>query len=278
MKRIKWIDDVSIDYLAISISVKNTSITTLTNKSDHQKLKECLFDHFKIVQSDQVKSYWKDIYEKNGLNIVFENSRTVLGFKAEFFFKNKAYLIILTFIEKLKGLFLEYFVNRIDLKKHFTGKNPNLFFTDIKKGYWIKGASRSSYYQPELFRKSDMNSRACYFKSENFFITVYSKSDQIEEIIKKLKSLKSEKSKKYYQNVVSNFNHHINKKNKTDLKIYRAEIRLIGKKECEYMTLLLNSKLSESLFITKSLDCFYKNHSLINRKKQESVIYKSFFF
>lgn len=274
--KINWLDQPSLDYLSLSIQAKKSSMTIESKPDVYILIQRYIFEYFKIKHEDRLKSFWKEIYEKHGVNLLLENSRIVLNFKGEYLFSKKSYYKILYFVRQLEIFFVEWHIKRIDIKKHFAGEQPEVLFKNIKNGYWIKSSGKDCYYQPSLItKKADFKSTACYFKSEHFTMTVYNKSQQIKDIRSKIKAIKKESSQKYYSNLIRQFEFHT--KPMSDLSIQRAEVRLINKPECENATSFLKANLTEELFITKILEAFYKKHPLINDKKTESLIYKSFF-
>lgn len=182
----KWLDEVSLDYLSISINLKRETILKESQPGPFHQIKDLIFNTLKIDLSRDLKSNFnKEIFEKNGLNIVFENRRTLLNFKGEFFYKKKAYIKIITLLHEIRKIHKDLHVKRIDIKRHLICKTPDEIFKDIKNGYWIKKSGEQAFFQSDLIKKNQCESMACYFKSESFLITVYNKSQQIKELEKK---------------------------------------------------------------------------------------------
>ncbi len=195
--KINWLDQPSLDYLSLSIQAKKSSMTIESKPDVYSLIQRYIFEYFKIKHEDRLKSFWKEIYEKHGVNLLLENSRIVLNFKGEYLFSKKSYYKILYFVRQLKIFFVEWHIKRIDIKKHFAGEQPEVLFKNIKNGYWIKSSGKDCYYQPSLItKKADFKSTACYFKSEHFTMTVYNKSQQIKDIRSKILDQRSRRSKK----------------------------------------------------------------------------------
>lgn len=277
----EWIEKPSLDYCVLVIPIKKTIMTWESKKDEFRTLFLYLIKEFKIDQiEDRVNLYFKEIYDnKKGISLVVESGKIVISFKGFFFLSTRAYLKIISFIDYLNKNLINFYLNRLDIKRGFVSKKGvEIFFKDLRNDFWITRSGFNSTFQPILITKKLNRSSASYFKAPDFTIVSYDKSNYIENLASKNNKIKKDEKKLNNKIIIDSFNNKYRYFILKNKKILRVEIRLISKKECEYASAIIKMNKSEHSFIAMVLIDFYRQHHITNKdKNKESKIYRSFF-
>lgn len=262
-----------IDYLEIGVKVQKPVASMMSMPTQYEILMNYLKLQFNLKHEDKSEGTFKELWVKGGLNIEARSSTMKITFKGEAFYSKRTWYQIKILAKNLDLLGMNWYLKRIDIRRSFIGETIDPLI-DLKAGFWINRASPDAFFQPELITKSsNTKSVACYFKSNFFYISVYSKTDQINGLNKKLGKVKKQSHKDKINKTIWAYKN----ENPEGKDIKRFEIRLLSKSKANNYIYHLRNISSEEKFCFDVLESFYGSHPM-KKKQLVSTTYKEFFF
>jgi hypothetical protein len=270
---IRFIEDPRPDYLKISMKAFAGEMSSANQKTKSQIIRDAVFMAFNMGFADLKRDKSFQLFEKNGANLVIKkmNNDHDLTLKGFFWLQLKAYMKVKIFLHQLSLHGVDFKIQRLDIRRNFQADKVEDPMADIKKGFWINKSSAESFFYPETLIRGKKESVGSSFRSSQFHINTYDKSDQMRSLEKRIQRLKKDDRK---ERLKVQINRH--KELYGDKVIYRFEIKLLESKNADNFRQVLGLKASETDFCQNVLSAFYRSYPM-KSGKDESRNYKLFF-
>lgn len=270
---IHFIEEPRPDYLKISMKAFAGEMASANERTKSQIIRDAFFEAFNVSFSDLKRDNSFQLFEKNGANLVIKkmNNAHDLTLKGFFWLQLKAYQKVKIFLHQIALHGIDFKIQRLDIRRNFQADRVEEPMADIRKGFWINKSSAESFFYPETLIRGKKESVGSSFRSSQFHINTYDKSDQMKSLEKRIQRLKKEDKK---ERLKVQINRH--KELYADKVIYRFEIKLLESNNADNFRQVLALKANETEFCQSVLTAFYGSYPM-KRAKEESKNYKLFF-
>lgn len=267
------IENPMIDYLEISLGDKGGAMSSSTFKPDSELIREAIFLVFDMSFADRISDSGAFTYfERKGVSYTIYKGFTKVTMKGFFWLQKKAFLKVKMLLHYLHLHKIKTKLLRLDVRRNFFAGSTQEPFSDIKKGFWINKASAESTYSPEMYSRGKAESVATYFKSSQFTINSYDKTNQMKTFEKRISRLKKEDKK---ERLLVAMKRH--KELYGEKKVFRFEVKLTSPDLADNFQENLLAKSDEESFCYSVLSAFYSSYPM-KKEKAESKRFRQFFF